>query len=144
MTSPSFDKNRFIQFSQFSATLKLPFCIYANFKCLTQPIMSCEPLDTKSFTLPFQKHVAYCVAYTVVCSFDLNLNVFQLYRGENPERWFVNKLKEESARLSQLMKVHSNKPLLPLTDEELRIVSKTKNCSTCNINFSSNKNIKQV
>lgn len=38
------------------------------------------------------KHIPYSIAYKFVCHHDISLNKCNLYRGKNPEMWFINEL----------------------------------------------------
>ena len=49
-------KNRILKFKHHFKKLPLPFTIYADFKCFTIPVNSCQPNPEKSYTTTYQKH----------------------------------------------------------------------------------------
>ena len=101
-----------LTFKNFKNTIKAPFVIYADFECLTTPI---EPTPG-AYTTRYQKHVPYSVGYQLVCTYEPFLNRFEFYRGNNPQTWFVNKLREGAALLEPKFSI--NIPMRPLTVEE--------------------------
>lgn len=98
--------------------MKLPFVIYANFESINVPILSCSQDLTTPYTNATHRHKAYSVAFLKVCLFDSSLNDFQLYRGENPAKWFMNQLKTEADTIYDQFISNFNKECNQLTDDE--------------------------
>lgn len=133
---PSKDSN-ILKFTEIKKTIKVPFIIYADFECLTIDIQNCEPCNDSSFSLPYQKHEPYSVVYQVVCSFDENLSRFQpAYRGKEPIKWFVSRLREECAKISTILR--SDIPLLNLSNEDRFIHENAVRCKICDCIFAEN------
>ena len=56
-------KNTILNFKNYFKKLPIPFVIYADFECFTNPINSCQPNPNKSYTQGYQKHEpsGYCL-----------------------------------------------------------------------------------
>ncbi|XP_020608918.1 uncharacterized protein LOC110047502 [Orbicella faveolata] len=63
---------KFITFNNFHKKQRVPFVVYADFECFTEKIDTCQPIDNKSFTNQYQKHVPSGFRYLIKC-FDNNI-----------------------------------------------------------------------
>nr|XP_008196089.1 PREDICTED: uncharacterized protein LOC103313764 [Tribolium castaneum]XP_015837943.1 PREDICTED: uncharacterized protein LOC103313764 [Tribolium castaneum]XP_015837944.1 PREDICTED: uncharacterized protein LOC103313764 [Tribolium castaneum] len=127
-----------LHFSQFKSLLRLPFVIYADFECLTVPLDTCYPNTKNSFTNPYQKHVAYSIAYFIKCSFDSKLDSFKTYRGEKPQEWFISELKEICKFVNKILLKQKKILNKPLSELEKELHETTNNCNLCGCNFIDN------
>lgn len=55
-----------LKFTAYQKMFKHPFCIFADFECLTIPIQTSIPQSDKSFTVKVQKHEPICYGLFVV------------------------------------------------------------------------------
>ncbi|XP_054712885.1 uncharacterized protein LOC129222404 [Uloborus diversus] len=54
-----------IYFKNDHNSLRVPFVIYADFECLTRKIDTCQPDESKSYTLKYQKHEPMSFSYYI-------------------------------------------------------------------------------
>ena len=59
-----------IIFKNYNRKMRVPFVIYADFECYTEPIAGCTPNDDKSYTNKYQKHKPSGFSYLIKCSDD--------------------------------------------------------------------------
>lgn len=85
-------------------------------------------------TRKYQNHIPYSVAYHTICSLNPELNHFKIYTGEQPVKWFMKKLKEEATIFAQNI-LNVNKPLEPLTLEQLLEYTAATHCMLCSTIF---------
>jgi hypothetical protein len=130
------ETNSILKFKNFENTLKLPFIIYADFESINVPIQSCKQDPTTSFTNATHSHKAYSIAYVKICTFNNSMNDFQLYRGENPAKWFMVQLKNEADIIYNQIRSNFNKECDLLTEEELKNHENLEKCPSCNLKFS--------
>ena len=100
-------KGAMLKFKNWNNSMRVPFVIYADFECLTEPISSCKRDDTKSFTHQYQKHKPSGFAY-LIKSYDDSLFKPQLieYTAESEDddvsRKFVSSLEKSVRKLHKL------------------------------------------
>ena len=100
-------KGTMLKFKNWNHSMRVPFVIYADFECLTEPISSCQRDDTKSFTHQYQKHRPSGFSYMIKC-YDDSLFKPQLieYTAESEDddvsQKFVNSLEESVRKLHKL------------------------------------------
>ena len=70
-------KGTMLKFKNWNHSMRVPFVIYADFECLTEPLSSCQRDDTKSFTHQYQKHKPSGFSYMIKC-YDESLFKSQL------------------------------------------------------------------
>ena len=61
-----------LKFKNHKHSMRVPFTVYADFECLLEPIDTCPPDDSKSYTLRYQKHKPSGYCYIIIC-YDDNL-----------------------------------------------------------------------
>lgn len=83
---------KWLKFKNYQHNLKVPYVIYCDFEALLKPIDLCLPNAEKSFTKNIVKHEPCSFAYYVKCSYDDSKIKFELYRGENCGKIFIEKL----------------------------------------------------
>ena len=125
------EKGSKVKFMNFHKQLAVPFVIYADFEALTEKVHSCKPNDDKSYTQANQKHTDCGDGYTVVCYYDDKYKkTIQLYRGENSEYKFMEKMLEEVKYCKNVIKYKFNKPLKITKDDEKNF-KKDDSCHIC-------------
>lgn len=73
----STDDEKYINFKNHKNRMRVPFVIYADFECFTEPIDTCSLDASKSFTHKYQKHNPSGFCYYVKC-FDDEIYKVQL------------------------------------------------------------------
>ena len=49
-------RNTKLKYQNYQKQLPIPFVVYADFECFTQPLSTCEPCPDYSYTHSYQKH----------------------------------------------------------------------------------------
>ncbi|XP_071056220.1 uncharacterized protein [Onthophagus taurus] len=125
-----------LEFQNLKALSRKPFVIYADFESLLKKIEGCSNTDIKSYTLNYQLHEACSVAFNIVCSFNENYNSFKLFRGRNPQIWFIEQLELLSTELFSILKASTTNIMNPMSREEKSTYYSTNNCPVCLCEFS--------
>ena len=129
-----------VYFKNHHKSLPVPFCIYADFECITEKISGCQPSDRKSYTEKYQKHTACSFGYKVVCHYD-NLGSqgpdhkkysgdVVIYRGEDCIERFMKCMFEEVKNCQSIIRDNFNKPL-KMTNEDEESFQKATHCHIC-------------
>lgn len=126
--------NSILKFKWHKALLKKGFAIYCDFESFTTPIKNNVPTSNSSYL--YEKHEAMAVGYSIVCSFDKNLNSYKSICCENPQVWFVEQMKLEANRLSSILR-SEEKPMQQLTLQQNLLHLSTTECPVCGCGFSS-------
>ena len=101
-----------VYFKNHHKSLPVPFCIVADFECITEKISGCQPSDRKSYTQQYQKHTACSFGYKVVCHYDEEYSGdVVIYRGEDCIEKFMKCMFEEVKNCQKIMRENFNKPL---------------------------------
>lgn len=121
-------ENKWLKFKNFNHSLRVPYIIIADFECLLHKISSCQPSDDHCYTTLYQKHTPYSFCYLVV-SDDGKISDPVLYRGPNAVKVFLQKMKDEAIKISELYK--NIIPMKELTREEEESFQSAENCYVC-------------
>ena len=99
----SIPSNLTLKFNALSKMLYHPYAAYADFECICAKISTVLPNTDKSFTCPFEKHVA--VSYTLVV-LDVNDTIVfhEFYVGHDAVMKFLETLKSVYIKVMQEMK----------------------------------------
>ena len=120
-----------VYFQNYHKVLPVPFCIYADFECITEKISSCQPSDGKSYTEKYQKHTACSFGYKVVCHYDQKYSRdVVIYRGEDCIQKCMKCMFDEVKNCQKIIREKFNKPL-KMTKEDEQAFRKTTNCHIC-------------
>ena len=120
-----------VYFKNHHKSLPVPFCIYADFECITEKISSCQPSDRKSYTEKYQKHTACSFGYKVVCHYDEEYSGdVVIYRGEDCIERFMKCMFEEVKNCQSIIRDNFNKPLI-MTEEDDKAFTKATHCHIC-------------
>ena len=108
------EENKILKYSSGEKSLKVPFIIYANLKCLLKKVNACQNNPEKSYTEKKAKHIPSGYSLINCRSFDNTKNESSYYRGKDCMKIFCKDLRD------QAMKIINNekKEMIPLTDEE--------------------------
>ena len=107
-------ENNILESKPGKKSLKHPFIIYANLKCLLLKTNTCNNNLNKSYTTVKALHERSGYSLLTSCSFDKLENKQTYYRGKDCMKRFCNDLKEHVTRITN----HEMKPVDPLTEEE--------------------------
>ena len=112
-----------VYFKNHHKSLPVPFCIYADFECITEKISSCQPPPMKkpkkgrlpeerSYTEKYQRHTACSFGYKMVCHYDNRYSGdVVIYRGEDCIQKFMKCMFEEVKNCQSIIRDNFNKPL---------------------------------
>ena len=80
----------FLNFKDFNHSLKVPFVIYTDFKCMLQKISTCQPSDELYYTNFYQKHSQNNFVYYIKYAND-DSQTPREYSGPDAASIFYNK-----------------------------------------------------
>lgn len=119
-----------IIFDKYQRKLKLPFVVYADFEAFLNPISSCDPDASKSYTKNIQQHEMYSFGYFIKCSFDDSLSRYRSYTGSDCAKVFMDTLYNDLAQLKKF--IHFRKQPIPLNQSDLSRIGEANNkCFIC-------------
>ena len=124
-----------VYFKNHHKSLPVPFCIVADFECITEKITEkisgCQPSSSKSFTHKYQKHTACSFGYKVVCYYDQKYSGdVVIYRGEDCIQKFMKCMFEEVEKCKKIIRENFNKPL-KMTKENEKAFNEATHCHIC-------------
>ena len=108
------EDNNILKYSSGEKTLRVPFTIYADLKCLLQKINTCSNNPDKSYTEKKATHRPSGYSLVTCCSFDKSKNKQKCYRGEECMEIFCKDLKDQAMKIIN----YEKKEMIPLIDEE--------------------------
>ena len=123
--------NNTIKYNHGEKSMKLPFVIYADLKCLLEKMSTCQNNPNKSSTTKIDKHTPLGYSIFTHCSFDESKNKTNYYRGDDCMKKFCKDLREHSTKIIN----YEKKKMIPLTTEEKIYHNKQKICYICKIEF---------
>ena len=96
-------KGTMLEFKNYYRSEKVPFIVYADFKCFIKPIQTCEPNPKSSYTTQYQKHEPFRFCYYIKC-FDNEIYKPELvsYTGEDAAQKFVEMLDEHIREITRI------------------------------------------
>ena len=92
---PTKDNNT-IKYNYGEKSMKLPFVIYADFKCLLEKISTCINNSNESSTTKINKHTPSGYSIFTHCSFDESKNKLNYHRGDDCMKKFCNDLRKNT------------------------------------------------
>ena len=124
-----------VYFKNNHKSLPVPFCIVADFECITEKVAdledNTEKSDSKSYTEKYQKHTACSFGYKVVCHYDqMYSGDVVIYRGEDCIEKFMKCMFEEVKNCQKIIRDNFNKPL-KMTGEDEKAFKKATHCHIC-------------
>ena len=126
-------KGTILKFKNHKHSMRVPFVIYADFECLTEPISSCQPDEMKSYTQRYQKHNPSGFSFMIKCYDDeLMEPEIHEYTAETEDddvaQKFVSSLEKSVRKLHQKFK-YSKKVIM--TEEDNTVYEKATQCHIC-------------
>ena len=131
-----------VYFKNHHKSLPVPFCIYADFECITEKISSCQPPPMKkpkkgrlpeerSYTEKYQRHTACSFGYKMVCHYDKSYSGdYFIYRGKDCIQRFIKCMFEEVKNCQSIIRDNFNKPL-KMTNEDEKSFKMATHCHIC-------------
>ena len=126
--------NNIIKYNQGEKSIKLPFIIYADLKCLPQKMSACQNNPNESSTAEINKHTPSGYSLYTHCSFDKSKNKLDYYRGKNCMKKFCKDFKTHATKIIN----YEKKKMIPLTLKEEIYHNKHKICYICKKEFDTN------
>ena len=128
------EPNTYLYFKNYYKQLPLPFVVYADFECFTEPINSCSPNPKESYNYNYQKHEpsGFCFYIKgIVPGINLKPIIYTKTReDEDISKIFVEKIKEV---IKGIYNDFYRKPKpLRLSREEQKLFDEEVNCHICN------------
>lgn len=122
------EENKWLNYSDVSKQLKVPFVVYAEFECIAEAISTCQPDVCKSSTTKLAKHIPSGFTYKIVGSNDSLTDDHVTYRGENVAETFVQHMLQVEDQLINILR--ESKPLKMLREDEI-LFQQTTHCHIC-------------
>lgn len=122
------EENKWLNYSDVSKQLKVPFVVHADFECIAEAISTCQPDVCKSSTTKLAKHIPSGFTYKIVGPNDSVTDDHVTYRGENVAETFVQHMLQVEGQLINILR--ESKPLKMLREDEI-LFQKTTHCHIC-------------
>ncbi|MGH9021455.1 MAG: hypothetical protein ACRDV0_10690 [Acidimicrobiales bacterium] len=126
-----------LKFDSIEKQMRVPFVVYADFESVLKPVETVEPNPQNSYTLKSLKHEPYSFAYFIKCSFDDSISKFELYRGNDAAKVFVERI-ETDLRLLYNTYLKDIKAMKPLTADQREEFKVAQTCGICERPFEDN------
>jgi hypothetical protein len=123
-----------LKFENIEKQMRVPFVVYADFESVLKPVENNEPNPENSYTLKSLKHEPYSFAYLIKCSFNDSISKFELYRGNDAARVFVDRIETDLRHLYNTY-LRDIKPMVPLSREEQQDFENAQICAICDRPF---------
>ena len=119
--------NNIIKYSHEEKSMKVPFVIYADLKCLLEKMSTCINNPNESSTTKINIHIPLGYSIFTSCSFDEPKNVLNYYRGKDCMKKFCEDLRIHATKIIN----YEKKKVIPLTTEEKINYNDQKICYIC-------------
>ena len=123
-----------LKFEGIEKQMRVPFVVYADFESVLKPVETVEPNPQNSYTVANLKHEPYSFAYLIKCSFNDSISKFELYRGEDAAKVFVDRIETDLRHLYNTY-LKDIVPMAKLTREEMEDFENATICSICECPF---------
>ena len=77
------EDNKIFEYNHGEKSLKVPFMIPADLKCLLEKTRSCQNNPKKSYTEKKAKHMSSGYSWFTCCSFDVSNNEIRYYKEKD-------------------------------------------------------------
>jgi hypothetical protein len=121
------EEDKIMKYNHYDKQELFPFCIYADFECITKKINQNITLKTNIY----QEHEVCGYAYIMV-DYENNIINHNLYRGRNAAKFFLKEMK--SIYLKVLKYLKNPKKIIFTAEDEINFNS-TNECYLCHKNF---------
>lgn len=128
---PVLPEDPFLEFKNYKAKQKHPFCMYGDLECILKKYNNIEPSKNQSFSLNTQLHMPASYAYSIqTVNNDVNLDELRLYRGEDCMSQFVESIVRD---VNYIDKTYLKYPLPMehITDEIREQLNSQLSCILC-------------
>ena len=132
---PVAGQNDTLEFSDFEKELKVPFVIYADFKCLNVKVQSCAPNPEQSHTMPKSLLQPISFGYKVVCQSPKYTKPTVIYRGADASQKLIECLLEEKKQIDAILE---NIDPLKMSEKDEETFAKATHCCMCRKAFGPN------
>ena len=140
-------KNTILNFKNYFKKRPIPFVIYADFECFTQPINSCQPNPNKSFTESYQKHEPSGYALYLK-GLDGMKDKYKpiVYTKKTEDEDISEKFIKHVRKLTHMIyrRYYSNPKPLKLTPQEQKDFQSAKVCHICEQEMNIDKETGQI
>ena len=127
--------SKILEYNPGEKSLKVPFIIYEDLKCLLQKIDTCQNNPEKSYTEKKAEHKPSGYSRVTVCSFDKSKTEWNHYRGKDCMERLCKDLRDQAMKIIR----YEKKEMILLTNEEKSLIKK-KVCYICKKEFCTDKN----
>ena len=128
------EDNKTLKYNHGEKSLKVPFIVYADLKCLLQKTCSYQNYLEKSCAERKAKHIPSGDAWCTISSFDASKNERGYYREQDKK--FFEDFRNGAIKIIN----YKEKEMISLTDEETKSYEKQKVCRICKKEFITDKN----
>lgn len=121
-----------LQFQDFEKQMKVPFVCYADFESVLR-VLNENEFDinpNSSYTVRTHLHDPFSFAYYIKCSFNDSLSKFEMYRGPDCAKVFIDKLEADVKHIYKNY-LKPVKPLIPLNNIQAREYEESNICHIC-------------
>ena len=118
--------NKILKYNHGKKSLKAPFVIYADLKCLLLKQQLCQNNPNESYTERKAIHEPCGYSLDLVCSFDSKEDKHSFYRGNDCIKKFCSELKELGTKVVN----YEQKEML-LTSDDVALYQSQKQCHIC-------------
>ena len=132
--------NKILKCNQGEKSMKVPFIIYDDLKCLLEKTNTCHNNPEKFSTTKINKHTPCGYSLFTHCSFDTTKSKPDFYRGKNCMENFCLHLREHATKIIN----YEKKEVIPLTKKEDKKHNKQEVCHICKKRFSTINNKKNI
>ena len=126
--------NNIIKYNQGEKSIKLPFVVCADLKCLLEKMSTCQNNPNGSSTTEIIKHVPSSYSLFTHCSFDKTKNKLYHYRGKDCMKKFCKDLREHTTKIIN----YEKKKMTSLTTKEKIHYNEQEICYICKKEFNKN------
>ena len=126
--------NNTIKYNHGERSMKLPFVIYADLKCLLEKMSTCINNPNESSTTKINKHAPSVYSMFTYCSFNESKNKLNYYRKGDCMNKFCKDLREHVTKIIN----YEKKKMIPLTTKEEIYHNRQKICYICKKEFNNN------
>ena len=116
-----------MMFKNFHKRMKAPYVVYADFECILRKMSTCEPDNSRSFTMKKEKHEPCGFSYVITRSDGQTFGSFK-YRGEDAVYKFLTSLLKHEEKMREDM---ANKRPLVMTKEDWKNYKNAAECHIC-------------
>ena len=123
--------NNVIKYNHGEKSIKLPFVVYADLKCLLEKMSTCYNNPKESSTTKINKHTLSGYSIFTHCSFNKSKSKLNYYRREDCMTKFCKDLREHATEIIN----YEKKDIIPLTKKEEENYNNQKVCYICKKEF---------